>query len=107
MILGAPRRHCPGIVVIIIRPITFEIIPHSRIVCPLFRGHSLVLSSIHSAGCHTCHVTHVTEQSWVVKLRVTIGPVSILSFTIVSIILFVVLWRRLVNRFTSVVMVTG
>ena len=32
------------------------------IVCPLFRGHSLMLH-----GCHTCHVTTVTEQSWVVK----------------------------------------
>ena len=86
-----------------------EIIPLSRIVCPLFRDHSLVLSSIHSAGCHTCHVTH-TEQSWVMKGLVpvsSVGPSSILSCIILTTVWFVVVGRELVNRFTSVVMVTG
>ena len=62
-----------------------------------------MLSSIHSAGCHTCHVTH-TEQSWVVKGLVPVGPSSIPSCIIVTTVWFVVVGRELVNRFTSVVM---
>ena len=65
-----------------------------------------MLSSIHSAGCHTCHVTH-TEQSWVVKGLVpvpSVGPSSIPSCIIVTTVWFVVVGRELENRFTSVVM---
>ena len=64
-----------------------------------------MLSSIYSAGCHTCHVTH-TEQSWVVKGLVpvsSVGPSSIPSCIIVTTVWFVVVGRELVNRFTSVV----
>ena len=55
------------------------LISYSRIVCLLFRGHSLVLSSIDSAACHTCHVT---EQSLVVKGLMpisSVGPIIIPS----------------------------
>ena len=34
-----------------------------------------MLSSIHSAGCNTCHVTH-TKQSWVVKGLVAVSSVG-------------------------------
>ena len=45
-----------------------------------------MLSSILSAGCHTCHVTH-TEQSLVMKELVpvsSVGPSSIPSCIIVT-----------------------
>ena len=40
-----------------------------------------MLSSIHSPGCHTCHVTH-TEQSWVVKGLVPISSVGPMLYPI-------------------------